>query len=217
MIKINRRLLYLFGFLAPVLFLFTAILGGALRPGYSHITDTVSELFSPGSPNRLMLTILYILFSVFLSLFGLGLLEFVKTSEKFVRIGSWGGFIFILVGVLNMLTATVFPQDPWGSPPTFPGQMHMIVSGIISLLSILYMLLFGFWFRRTGIAKFFWLYSLITIAGAVLSGGFFAASVGTPIMGITERMAILIGFQWTFLLSILIIKKDNLVASLSSS
>jgi hypothetical protein len=209
----NRRIFYLLGLFAPLLFVFTAILGGALRPGYSHMTDTVSELFSPGSPNRLLLTILYILFAVSLSLFGFGLHQFVQNSGKHKRIGVWAAYIFILVGVLNILTATVFPQDPWGSPPTYPGEMHKIVSGIISLISILYILLFGIWFHRAGIAKIFLVYSIATIVGAILSGGWFAASVGSPIMGITERVAILVGFQWTFLLSILVIKSDKKSAS----
>jgi hypothetical protein len=51
----NRRMFYLLGLLAPFIFIFTVILGGALKPGYSHVTDTMSELFSPGSPNRLFL------------------------------------------------------------------------------------------------------------------------------------------------------------------
>jgi hypothetical protein len=46
------------------------------------------------------------------------------------------------------------------------------------------------------------------IVGAILAAGWFAASVGSPIMGITERVAILVGFQWTFLLSVLVIKSD---------
>ena len=212
----NRRIFYLFGLFAPLLFVFTAILGGALRPGYSHISDTVSELFSLGSPNRVLLTILYILFSVSLSLFGFGLIQLVQYKGKYKRLGEWAAYIFILVGVLNILTATVFPQDPWGSLPTFPGEMHMILSGIISLLSLLYMLLFGIWLRQVEIAKFFWVYSLVTIAGAILSGDWFAASFGTPLMGITERVAILVGFQWTFLLSILIIKYDTQLTSQSS-
>lgn len=212
----NRRIFYMFGLIAPVLFVFTAVLGGALRPGYSHISDTVSELFSLGSPNRVLLTILYILFSVSLSLFGVGLLQLVQYRGQYKRLGGWAAYIYILVGVLNILTATVFPQDPWGAPPTFPGEMHMIVSGVIALLSIVYMLLFGIWLRQMEIAKFFWVYSFVTIAGAILSGGWFAASYGTPIMGITERVAILTGFQWTILLSILILKYDKQLTSQSS-
>ena len=78
------------------------------------------------------------------------------------------------------------------------------------------MLLFGIWFRQAEIAKFFCVSSPATIVGAVLSGGWFAASVGNPIMGITERVAILVGFQWTFFLSILVIQSDAKLASQSS-
>jgi hypothetical protein len=205
----NRRKIFLLGLFAPVLFIFTALLGGALRPGYSHVADTVSELFSPGSPNRVLLTSLHALFAISLILFGFGLLQFVRGAAAYRRIGVWAAAIFILVGILNLLTATVFPQDPWVSPPTFAGEMHMIVSGIITLLSILYMLLFGIWLSRTGIAKAFWIYSLATIAGAIVAGGWFAANYGSPLMGITERVAMLVGFQWIIILSLLVIRKGE--------
>jgi hypothetical protein len=204
----DRRVFYLLGLFAPILFAFTAILGGALRPGYSHVTDTVSELFSPGSPNRLLLTVLHTLFAIFLSLFGFGLLQFVQSKGKSKRIGIVAASAFISVGILNILTATVFPQDAWGSTPTFFGEMHIILSGVISLLSILYMLLFGVWFHRAGIATFFRTYSMATVAAAVPTAGWFAASVGSPLMGISERAAILVGFQWTFLLAVMVLKND---------
>jgi hypothetical protein len=209
----NQRIFYFFGLFAPILFVFTAILGGVLRPGYSHLTNTVSELFSPGSPNRLFLTVLYLLFSVSLSLFGFGLLKYVQSIGKNIKIGSWAAYIFILVGVLNMFTATVFPQDPWGAPTTFPGEMHMIVSGIISVFSLIYMLLFGIWFRQARGTKAFMVYCFATIAGSILSGVWFAISVGSPMMGIAERVAIFIGFQWTLILSILIINSDKELSS----
>jgi hypothetical protein len=116
---------------------------------------------------------------------------------------------FILVGILNTLTATVFPQDPWGSTPTFYGEMHIIISGVLSVLSILYMILFGVWFHRTGIATFFLTYSIATITGVVLTAGWFMASFGSPIMGISERVTILVGFQWTVLLAVIVLKNDR--------
>jgi hypothetical protein len=114
-----------------------------------------------------------------------------------------------MVGILNLFTATVFPQDPWGSTPTFPGEMHKIIGGIITFLSLGYMLLFGIWFHRTGIARYFLIYSLVTIVGAVISAVWIFASVDGPIMGFTERLAILVGFQYTFILSILVINNDK--------
>jgi hypothetical membrane protein len=212
----ERRNLYLFGFIGPVIFILNAILGGLLRPGYNHLTDTVSKLFAVGSPNRLMLSILYLMFSISLILFGFGLQKYVRSIDHHQRLGSTGAKLFILVGVLNILTATVFPQDPWGTSTTFRGDMHQMVSGIITILSLIYILFFGIWFRRTGIFKPFFGYSILTIVLASISSAWFMISVNTPIMGLTERIAILIGFQWTIVLAILILKKDPDLESESS-
>lgn len=196
------------GLFAPFLFIFTAILGGALRPGYSHASETVSELFSPGSPNRLLLTTLYTTFAIFLTLFGLGLLRFVREAGKSNAIGITASLTFILAGILNILTGTIFPQDAWGSTPTIYGEMHMNLSGVISILSFIYMILFGIWFHRTRIAPWFLMYSIATVIGVFVTAGWFMASYSSPIMGLSERVAILIGFQWTLLLALTVLKND---------
>ena len=195
--SMSRRMVFRLGLLAPFILVFTVILGGALRPGYSHVSDTMSELFSPGSPNRLLLSAFYTLYGISISVFGFGLLQFVQDRGEFKTIGKTAAMAFISVGVLNILTATVFPQDAWGSFPTFPGTMHMILGGVVSLLSILYTVLFGIWVQRLGFAKFFTTYSIATVIGAVIAAGWFVASYGSALMGISERVAALIGFQWT--------------------
>ena len=54
----NQKTLYLCGMLVPFVYIFMYILGGALRPGYSQIADSVSELLSPDAPNKLLLDII---------------------------------------------------------------------------------------------------------------------------------------------------------------
>lgn len=205
----NRRATYFFGLAAPFIFIFTVILGGALRPGYSHVTDMMSELFSPGSPNRLMLSGLYTLFGVALSVFGYGLLRFVQAVGRSRRIGQSGAAAFIAVGVLSILSATLFPQDPWGSTPTFRGQLHIALHGIISIFSLIYMVLFGLWFRRAGFARTFFLYSMVTVVVAAIAAGWFMASYAGPLMGLAERVAALVGFQWTIMLAITVLQSDR--------
>jgi hypothetical protein len=110
--------------------------------------------------------------------------------------------------MLNILTATVFPQDAWGATPTFAGEMHIALSGVISLVSVLYMVLFGGWFHRIRIATIFLQYTIATIVLVLLSAGWFMASYGSPVMGIAERVTILVGFQWTVILAIVVLKND---------
>jgi hypothetical membrane protein len=198
----NQRFLSICGVIAPSLFVFMTILGGAIRPGYSHLSDTISELFSPGSPNKPLLDTLYTIYALLVILFGIGLLQFVRRNRQSTRMGIIGASLFIAMGLLSVTTATIFPQDAWGSPPTFPGEMHIILSGVIGLLTILSMLLIGIWFNRAEIFPGFGTYSFITIVVVVLSAGLFAANAGSPIMGLTERITILIGFQWMFILAL---------------
>jgi hypothetical protein len=205
----NSRFLALCGLIAPILFIFTTILGGAMRPGYSHMSNTVSELFSPGSPNRFLLSSLHTLFTVLLLFFGIGILKFIQRYSKSKRLGIIGVSAFIAMGVLNFLTATIFPQDAWGAPPTFFGEMHLILSGFISILSILYILLIGVWFHQTGISRNFRTYSFATVVAVVISAGWFITSYGRQIMGLSERLTILVGFKWTFILALLILKNDR--------
>ena len=187
--------------IAPVLFVFTTILGGAIRPGYSHISETVSELFSPGSPNKLLLDTLHTTFAILLVLFGIGILQFVQRSEQSSLQGITGAILYIVMGLVSVTTATIFPQDAWGSPPTFPGEMHKIMSGVVGLFSMLSMILIGTWLIRTRISPRFGTYSFVTVGVVILSTGFYIVTMGSPIMGLAERITILVGFMWTFILS----------------
>jgi hypothetical protein len=199
----NQKILALCGMLSPVLYITMTILGGALRPGYSHLSDTVSELFSPGAPNKQLLDIFHVAYALAGTLFGLGVLAFVRQSAHGGPTGIIGASMLIAMGVVTVATATVFPQDAWGSPPTFPGEMHKIlVLGVLVPLSVISTLLLGIWSKQAGVFPGFDIHSYITVGVVVLSGGLAGVTMGGPIMGLTERIAVLAGFQWTFVLAL---------------
>jgi hypothetical protein len=205
----KRRILFICGMVAPWWFVFLTLLGGAIRPGYSHISDTISELFAPGSPNKLFLDVLHAIFAVLLILFGIGLLQFFQGAKRLKRSGLVGASLFILMGCVSVATATIFPQDPWGITVTFAGEMHMLLSGVVGLLSIFSMLLIGIWFHQTKTSPRLGIYSFVTIGLVVISTGLYAVSVGGPIMGLTERIAALVGFQWTFTLAYWMFSRES--------
>ena len=192
----NRRLLSRCGVIAPVVFVFMAILGGTMRPDYSHFSDTVSELLTPGAPNKPLLDTLHTIFSVLLVLFGIGVLQSIRKGGQSTLGGRAGASMIIAMGLVSVLVATLFPQDPWGSPPTFTGRMHQSLSGVVGLLSMCAMVLVGNWSNRAGVFPGLRMHSWLTAGAAVLSAGFFVAKMGSPIMGLAERISILVGFQW---------------------
>ena len=199
----DRKTYYLCGMLFPAIYVFMALLGGALQPGYNHITDTVGELVAPGAPNKLLLGVLHIAHAVTGVLWGIGVWQFVRDSGHSSRLGLIGAGVIIATGVVTFFSATIFPQDAWGTPLTFPGLVHLIlVLGVLLLLSIVSMLLIGFWLRRARIFPGFGTYSFMMVGAVVLLGILRATSMGGPYAGLSERMAVLAGFLWTFMLAL---------------
>jgi uncharacterized membrane protein len=200
----TQRSLLLCGLIAPLLFIGIVILGGAIRPGYSHLSDTISELFSPGSPNKALLDPLHTLYAILLVLFGIGILLYVRGYEQAKWVGVTGAGLYIAMGLLSATSATIFPQDARGAQPTFAGEMHMVVHGGLSILTMCSLLLIGIWFARAKGQSGFRTYSFITVGLAILSAGLFMVTLqeGSPLLGLFERIAGLIGFQWTFVLAL---------------
>ena len=194
----NQKILFFCGMLVPFVYIIMYILGGALRPGYSQIADSVSELLSPGSPNKALLDILNITFALLYLLFGIGVLQFVMGSDPTSWVGRIGAAMIIAVGVASIGSA-VFPQDATGSLRTLPGTLHLVfVFGIQIPGAILSTLLIGIWLRQTDLFPGFAVYTFISTGAIVLSGILAGPTVGTPIMGLVERISALAVHQWAF-------------------
>jgi hypothetical membrane protein len=197
----NQKILYFSGMLVPFLYIFMYILGGALRPGYSQISHSVSELLSPGAPNKSLLDIFNVIFALLYTVFGVSVLRFVLSNEHDALIGRIGAGMIIAVGVACVGSA-IFPQDATGTARTLPGTLHLIfVFGVQIPGAILSTLLIGIWLNRAGIFPGFPLYSYISVGAIVLSVVLAGPTVGTPIMGLVERVSALAVHQWVFLLA----------------
>ena len=185
------------------------IFGAALHPDYSHVSDTVSELFAPGAPNKPLLDLLHTLTVLLTTIFGIGVVRLVRSSEDCNYLGLLGGGLIIATGLVNMATATVFPQDVWNSTATFAGEMYIILIAVLELFSIVFVLILGIWFKRSNVFPGFGAYSLITLGFMVLTGAYALTKVGTPLMGLSERIAIFTNLQWSFVLACKMYRRTN--------
>lgn len=198
----NSKILYVIGMLIPVTYIFLYILGGALRPGYSQISNSVSELLSPGSPNKALLVTIQAVYAVMHIVFGYGVLRFVNENGTDQLIGRIGAWMIIALGLATIGTV-IFPQDAEGMPLTLAGQIHKIlVFGGLIPLSILSTLLIGLWFRRVGLFPGFDIYSFVTVGAIVVMGGVGGAAVETQYAGLAERIAAIVTQQWLFVLGL---------------
>jgi hypothetical protein len=198
--RMNGKILYVLGMLIPIAYIFMYVLGGALRPDYSHISNSVSELLSPGSPNRLLLVVIQTIYALLHIAFGYGVLRFVRGNADNALIGRAGAWFIIALGLATLGTV-IFPQDAEGAPVTLAGQVHKIlVFGGLIPLSVLSTLFIGLWLRRASLFPGFGLYSFITVGAIVVMGGVGGATVETQYAGLVERIAALVTQQWLFVL-----------------
>ncbi len=178
------------------------VLGGALRPGYSHISDSVSELLSPGAPHKMGLSVIQVVYAVLHILFGLGVFDVVRGSTNGAELGIVGAWTIVAIGVATIGTA-IFPQDAEGTPATPPGRIHKIlVFGVLIPASILSTLLLGLWSRCAGFLPGFDVYSYVTVGAILVMGGIGGAAVKTRYAGLSERVAALVTHQWLFVLAL---------------
>ena len=119
-------ILYFSGMAIPVVYILLYLVGGALRPGYSHILNSVSELLSPGAPNRRLLMSIQILYAFLHILFGLGVLRFSREITNDQTIGRLGVWFIVALGITTFGTV-IFPQDAKESRVTLAGQLHKIL------------------------------------------------------------------------------------------
>ena len=196
----------LFGIVAPLFYVIPTIVGGLLRPGYSHLSNSVSDLLASGAPNRIHLMIPFTVYPIFLSVFGFGLFAVLRSKPS--PLNSQTGLIgFILIGVsmgiLGILTMTIFPQDPHGAPMTTPGLMHLILVGIQAISAIAAILLIGFWFKSNGFSGYF-IYSIISFVVLLITGiiSIMGVTQGSQFIGLFERLNVGAIVQWLIVIGI---------------
>ena len=201
----------LFGVIAPLFYIVPTIVGGLLRPGYSHLSNSVSDLLASGAPNRINLMIPFTVYPILLSVFGFGL--FAVLRSKPAPLSSQTGLIgFILIGasmgILGILTMTVFPQDPHGSPMTTPGLLHLILVGIQAISAMAAILLIGFWFRTNGFSGYF-MYSIVSFAVLLVTGiiSMIGVTQGSQLIGLFERLNVGAIVQWLVVIGIWFMSK----------
>ncbi len=181
-----------------------AIIGGAMRPDYSHSYHAVSELLEAGAPNKFLLDTLLSISDILAILFGIAILLLVLKSNAKRSTGIVGSLCLILIGVLGISTAIFFPMDPRHVQLAFPGLMHLIIVGIVSILSMLTPFIVAVWLKsQSGYARYA-TYSLVSAVLILVTGGYAAITVITesPLMGLAERITVGVYLQWTFFLSL---------------
>lgn len=212
----RNKVLMLSGILASLAYVIAVVVGGILRPDYSHIAQYVSELIERGAPNKAMLNPLFAIYNILTIAFGIGLFLYVRAIPESRRkmLGIVGALILIAEGISGFVTV-FFPQDPIGSPATATGNMHIVLASLSSLTTMLAMLFLGFWFRIIPTLRSYGLYSFISLGVVFISGGVAASTIAHPgpVNGLIDRVTIFGFIQWLFVIALKMYSSDMTMSS----
>lgn len=117
----DNRLYSLVGMVAPIIFMLSVGILGALTPGYSHVYHTISELGALGAPYSKVASYVFIVSGLMIALFGYGLQQSIPKDDSQV----YTGLCIIAYSVLDFVGSGVFPVDPGGAADTIIANFHV--------------------------------------------------------------------------------------------
>jgi len=193
--KTSISYLPLAGLAGPVQSTIVIVICSALRPGYDHIDQFISDLGATGTSHAGLMNFAgFIPSGVIMAVFGVALWTLLP-KHLLVRIGA----SLIILFAVGLVIAGIFSCDP-GCPQqggSMENSIHDAIAGPMFLSAITGVLIFGISFRRSADWKRLSNYSLIS---AVICYGFFVLLVGSlesrNLTGMWQRLILLIIFIW---------------------
>ncbi|MFH5836794.1 DUF998 domain-containing protein [Proteiniclasticum sp. C24MP] len=205
-----RQIISLTGAAGVLFYTAHVILGGLLWEGYSHITQTISELTAKGSPNAEIPRVLSTIYAVLLIVFSFYLFSFMR-RRSLHKAAVMGSFFFILMQITSFIGYSLFPLDLSESISDFTNVMHLVVTFIVVLCTLLSSFSLGYGLRKEKkhrkIGKFILLCAvIITLSGALTP---LSMAKGIEVSGLLERINIFTLLSWVFVLSVYLFREER--------
>lgn len=188
------------GMVACIFYFVHVFLGQLLRSDYNPITTDISSLTAVGAPNVGLLGTLTFIYGILMIAFMIIMLVF--SYKNYSKITSWGYFTFLVMSLVSFVGYTLFPLSPDKFALNFQNIMHMVVTVVVMLSTIIAIFLLGIGYKRD---KLFFLskISLLVVILIIVFGVFNAifVALGFDIFGLTQRLVIFTLHFFIFFLS----------------
>jgi hypothetical membrane protein len=184
---------------AVLVYVAGTVLGGRLRPQYSHRSQAISELTEAGAPHREVLARFYLAYNLLLGVFATGVFVSSERSRLF-RVG-WA--LQLVNGGSGLLQVTALRMDPIGAPLTRAGIGHFVGAGLSSLCTVLGTMIFGIASRSDAFWRPLAPFSVASGIAIVVTGvpAAVSATKRSRVMGLWERGTIGLFLLWVLVLS----------------
>lgn len=199
---ITQRLLAICGITGPILYTILVITLGFLEPGYSHITQTMSELGAVGAQYaNIMNTAVFPLSGLLIFVFAFRLHRDISNG-KYSKIGP----TLIAVSGAALVMTGIFRCDPGCEDITTVGTTHSIFATIAAIPMIFGALAISPRLKRDNRWHDYAAYSLITVVVAVASSILFVLDVFEPWVGVLQRISMGVMLLWIEVMSIKLLR-----------
>jgi len=193
------RIVSLFGFIASVFYFLHIILGRMYYNGYDPLSQAISDLTALNSPSKNIASIFSFIYGVFNVIFVIGFYKYFK--GKINRIVTFGSGIFCNMVLITFFGYTFFPLSGAGYAGTFQDTMHIAVTIVVVILTIITIMLFSIGFLKTKKYKYIGITSIIAFIFLII-GAMLINILPKEYFGIAERINVYTVIIYTGILSL---------------
>ena len=200
-----ERILLLCGVISSALFIATDIAGGLSYPGYDFTSQAISELMAVGAPSEPVVDPLFLVYDALIVAFGVGVLRVPGSHRRRLRLT---GCLLIGYGLVGSTGPTLFEMHQRGTSNVSGDLAHIIVTGVIVLLTLVAIAVAAFAFGRRFRRYSFATLLIMLVAGVISApyGARLAAGETTPGFGIIERIDVYASLVWIAVLAIALLR-----------
>jgi hypothetical membrane protein len=179
------------------------VLGGLLWQGYSHLTQTISELTGSGAPNAELLRVFTTIYGVLMIVFSVTMLMNFA-ALKVNRLAVTGAVLVIIMETVSLAGYGLFPLDQSENVNSFQNMMHIVVTAVVVLCTIGSGYFTGTGLLKTRGMKGMGIFVIVCSVIITVFGAFTPIAMvnNLPFAGLTERINIFTLQIWLSVLSV---------------
>jgi hypothetical membrane protein len=193
------KLIPFLGILSVIFYFLHVILGEIFYEGYNPLAQAISDLTASNSPSRNIARIFSLFYGICAVTFSTGF--FVYLKNKINKAVTVSAFIFCMMNAISFFGYTFFPLSESGYAGTFQDKMHMVVTVLVVLLTIVSLVLFSIGFFRAREHKWLAVISISTLL-ILMAGAMLINIVPKEYFGLAERINVYSIIIYTGILSL---------------
>jgi len=193
------KILSLFGIIGAVFYFAHVIFGRMFYEGYNPFSQAISDLTAVTSPSKKIASAFSFLYGLFTVIFSISFHIYFKGDiNKIVTLGS---LFFCVMTLVSFFGYMFFPLSQAGFANTFKDKMHLVVTALVVVFTIVSLILFSIGFLKTSNYKYLGIISICTFA-ALLIGVILINKLPKEYFGIAERVNVYSIIIFTGILSL---------------